>query len=365
MSGVGARSVHVVGLGAQTSVGLTLPSTMAAIRGAICRFRAWDHLRDRRTGDALTLALLGTLGRDLPASERMRRLASGAAAQALAPWRRVAPSLSRDAARLPVVVAIPAARPGWLDPAGLRLVREILGGLPVAVDGLGSFAVAAAHTGGFGALAHACAMIRGGQAEAVLVGGVESCADIETLDWFAAQERLKSEGTPFGMIPGEAASFILLASGAFSEREGLASAAEIVAVSETVEPSPWYTRQPSTASALTEALLQVLAPPGEAPRQAVVTYADLNGEAWRAEEWNLAYVRTGRLHGHPLDLRHPADCLGDVGAATGLFLVAMAAFDFCHDDHAGTTAVAWAASDVLPHRAACFLRKPEPAREGP
>jgi 3-oxoacyl-[acyl-carrier-protein] synthase-1 len=335
----------VIGLGAQTSVGRTLPSTIAAVRGAICRFRTWDHLRDRRTGDALTLALLGTLGRDLPASERMRRLAAGAAAQALAPWDSVSPSLSGEAARLPVVVAIPAARPGWLDPAGLRLVRELLGGLSVEFDALGSFAVPGAHTAGFGALAHACALIRRGEAEAVLVGGIESYADIETLDWIAAQERLKSESTPFGMIPGEAASFLLLASGTFSKQRGLASFGEIVDVRQTVEPDPWYTRRPSIAGALTEALFGVLAPPGGAPRHAVVTYADLNG--------------------HPLDLRHPADCIGDIGAATGTFLAAMACFDFCYGDDAGATAVAWAASDVLPHRAACFLRKPAPVRDDP
>lgn len=358
MSGREANSVHVVGLGVQTSIGLTLPSTIAAIRGSICRFRVYDHLRDHRTGEALTLALLSTLDRTLPAFERMRHLATGAALQALAPWSALLPSLSGDAARLPAIVAIPATRPGWLHPAGLRLVREILVSLPFEFDALGSFVLPGAHTAGFGALALACEKIRRREAELFLVGGVESYADIDTLDWIASQERLKSESTPFGMIPGEAASFLLLASDTVVMQKGLISFGEIIDVHQTVEADPWYTYRPSTANALTEALFGVLVPPGEAPRQAVTTYADLNGEAWRAEEWNLAYVRTGRYHGHPLDLRHPPQCTGDIGAATGSFLVAMACFDFNYDDSAGTTALAWAASDVLPYRAACFLRKP-------
>ncbi|WP_044967261.1 hypothetical protein [Sorangium cellulosum] len=64
-----------------------MPSTIAAVRGAIRRFRTWNHLRDRRTGDALTLAVPGTLGRDLPVSRKRRACRSS--------WTRAVPAPSR------------------------------------------------------------------------------------------------------------------------------------------------------------------------------------------------------------------------------------------------------------------------------
>ena len=44
---------------------------------------------------------------------------------------------------------------------------------------------------------------------------------------------------------------------------------------------------------------------------------DLNGERWRFLEWGMADARA--LSGLPPNRRlwHPADCFGDIGAATG------------------------------------------------
>ena len=44
---------------------------------------------------------------------------------------------------------------------------------------------------------------------------------------------------------------------------------------------------------------------------------DMNGESFRGTEWAYAYIRTGKMHRDPLEIWHPADCWGDVGAASG------------------------------------------------
>jgi 3-oxoacyl-[acyl-carrier-protein] synthase-1 len=355
-----AAAVHVVGLGAQTSIGLTLPTTVAAVHGAINRFSTAPHLRDRATGEPIVLARLGSIPLDVPVIERMRRLAAAAAEQAIVPWIRASAPPSGDAARLRVVLAVPPARPGFSGSAGARLGRELLGGLPTEVDALGSAQLEGTHTAGLAAVAHAAGILRRGEAEAVLVGGVDSYVDIDTLHWIEAQGRLRGEEKPFGVIPGEGAGFALLASARFLERHALRSFGEIVRLAEGVEENPWYTQRPSTAEALSRAIFGVIGPTSSEPQRADVTYADLNGEAWRAEEWSLAYVRTGPWQGHPLDLRHPADCWGDVGAATGPLLVGMACLDFHQGRNKGKTALVWTAADVLPYRAACLVARPEP-----
>lgn len=57
---------------------------------------------------------------------------------------------------------------------------------------------------------------------------------------------------------------------------------------------------------------------------------DLNGDRYRALEWGVAYTRAfGNLHEKPDaatsgDFWHPADCIGDCGAASGLVDLAWA-----------------------------------------
>jgi 3-oxoacyl-[acyl-carrier-protein] synthase I len=95
-------------------------------------------------------------------------------------------------------------------------------------------------------------------------------------------------------------------------------------------------------------------PPGA---RAGTTWCDLNGEPWRADEWGYAYLRTSDRHGEPLRLRHPADALGELGAATGTMLVLLAALDLAHPRTVAQSALVFAASDTRPHRAACLVSK--------
>ena len=51
-------------------------------------------------------------------------------------------------------------------------------------------------------------------------------------------------------------------------------------------------------------------------------YCDMNGEPYRADEFGFATIRAGALFRDPSAFTAPADCWGDVGAASGpMFLV--------------------------------------------
>ena len=114
---------------------------------------------------------------------------------------------------------------------------------------------------------------------------------------------------------------------------------------------------PTLGEGLTRAFRDAFAAAPLAPAQVRVTYSDMNGEPWRAEEWSYAYVRTGKHHASPLDHRHPAAYWGDVGAASGPLLAGLAALDLEQELDPGSIALLWAASDVQPFRSACLLRR--------
>jgi 3-oxoacyl-[acyl-carrier-protein] synthase-1 len=354
----GADNPVVIGVGAQTSVGLTLPAVSAAVRGGIDAFAGCEYLRLRETGEAITLALLSTLPPDAFGYERMQALAAAAAMEALGPWAERLARHPAGAVGLPVLFSVPPQRPGLAEGAGKRLAQDVMNGLPVRIDRGRCALVDTGHEGGLALLGLAADMLRAGRGDACLVGGVDSYKEIETLHWLEAFGRLKTADQPSGFIPGEGAGFLLLVTRRFAQQIGARPLAELAGWAREVEPNPWYMGRPTRGEGLTAALRGALERDGSDLR-ADLTYADLNGEAWRVDEWMYAYLRTGRHHAEPLDLRHPADSWGDVGAASGVLLPALAAHELAQARNAWRAALVWAASDTRPFRAACVLRRYE------
>jgi 3-oxoacyl-[acyl-carrier-protein] synthase-1 len=262
------------------------------------------------------------------------------------------------AADLPTLLSVPSERPGFAAADARRLAQEILEGLPVPPDRSQSRLISTGAEGGLAALGAAADSVRSGAAPAVLVGGVESYIAIELLHWMEQHDRLVGPEQPSGLIPGEGAGFVLLCSPETARARKLAILGRLLATGRGEEPRPWWGRDPTLGEGLTEAFQTAFQSPGAPPSQVRVTYSDLNGELWRAEEWSYAYVRTGKRHSSPLDHRHPASIWGDVGAATGPLLVGLAALDLAHYFDPQSTALLWAASDLRPFRSACLLQGP-------
>ena len=202
-------------------------------------------------------------------------------------------------------------------------------------------------------LGQAIALIASGNASACVVCGIESYKNIDTLHWLESQNRLKSIAQPHGFIPGEAAGAVLVTNLEFAKKYHLPSFAQVLATCHSMEPKPWYTFELSIAEGLTKTFHGVLTADMPIANE---TWADLNGELWRAEEWALAYIRTGSRHGEPLAIHHPCESWGDVGAASGILLAALSGYELARRRQHGMTAFIWTASDTTPLRSACLLR---------
>lgn len=346
----------VVGMGAQSSVGLHPSAIAAAVRAGVDRFAESSWLLHRSDGSPMVLALLETLDLWMPAFDRMRQLAAAAAGQALAPLLERHPWPA--GLGLPVLLSVPPVRPAFAESDRLRLAREIAGALPVPADRRRTGLFDTGHEGGIAALARAIDLVSRDEVELCLVGGVDSCRDIELLHWLERMGRLKGEDAPSGLLPGEAAAFLLVARRSTARRLGLPAFGRVRMPVGAVEPNPWYAERPCLAQGLTEAIEGALSMLPDSAR-AETTWCDLNGESWRADEWSLAYLRTGGRHGEPLRLRHPADVLGDVGAATGTMLVMLAMLDLAHPRTDAERALVFACSDARPHRSACIVERHE------
>jgi len=170
------------------------------------------------------------------------------------------------------------------------------------------------HAGGGAALAAAMNDIASGKVSAAIVGGVDSLMCSAHLEHLMASGCLKSQMNPLGLIPGEGAAMIVLESRKSVAKRGVLALAAIASVELAMESYHIGDDSAITAQSLSKVLRSAVEKAGGAKlfHELIV---DLNGQRARFLEW--ATTETRCMHAFPRGwkLSHPADCLGDVGAA--------------------------------------------------
>jgi len=202
------------------------------------------------------------------------------------------------------------------------------------------------------ALARAVADLRQGTVAGALVGGADSLIRAPVLARLREQGLLQSPAHPQGIVPGEAAAFLFLETAGTAERRGTLPQAQILALAQGEEPTVG-SEEPNQAVGLTQVLRQAIQEAGGLAAPPLVI-CDLNGDRYRAMEWAFASLRTiGGLHGEAV-LWHPADCIGDCGAASGPLNCLWATQAFGKGYARAERALIWGASDNS-RRAAAML----------
>ena len=175
------------------------------------------------------------------------------------------------------------------------------------------------------ALAAAMAAIQAKTIAGAIVGGVDCLLEAQTLSFFNEKERLKTEARPGGFIPGEGAAFFHLEALNAAVARGAEIFAEISPPAVSMEPVTIHEDDPSEATGLTQSVRAALQTMGERAQTIGLVICDLNGETYRAKEFAYMANRTlGAVH-TPWRLWHPADVIGDTGAASFAIAVCMAA----------------------------------------
>jgi 3-oxoacyl-[acyl-carrier-protein] synthase-1 len=325
---VGTQAPVVVGVGMMTSVGLTTKETAASVRSGVMRF-AESRLLDK-TSLPFTLAvvpddalppLTGALESEFLTSRerRMLRLATQPLRECLAPV-----AADGHLPRLPLCLALPEDETLVpLDRARFlqRLALQAGGGIDVSR----SDASPAGRAGGLLALGQAVAAIESGAADLVVAGAVDSYRDPYVLGILDVRARVKSSANLDGFIPGEGAAFILLASPHAAAARGLAPLARLSRVAAGFEAGYLGSPEPYRGDGLATTVAQLVALTAvEEPLQEV--YSSMNGESHWAKEWGVTYIRNKALFRPDYGMHHPADTLGDTGAAAGPVMVGLAAF---------------------------------------
>ncbi|ROO39659.1 3-oxoacyl-ACP synthase [Pseudomonas sp. AF76] len=330
----------IIGSGMVSAVGLSAPASCAAIRCAIDNFQETRFID--RGGEWLIAA-----GVMLEQPWRGRAKLIKMAARAIAEALQSAPGI--DPQQTPLLLGLAEAeRPGRLDGLDNSLLQAIEAelGLRFHPD---SCIIARGRVSGAVALLDARTLIYQGGHRHVLVAGVDSFLAAPTLDAFEDRQRLLTSQNSNGFIPGEGAAAVVLTRPVASTEPQLTCIGLGFGMEKaTVEAED----MPLRAEGLSQAIRAALGEAGCGLEQMDYRLTDISGEQYYFKEASLALGRTLRVRKEHFHLWHPADCIGEVGAAIGpaMLAVALAASRkgygdgpniFCHlGNDAGERAVA-------------------------
>lgn len=211
----------------------------------------------------------------------------------------------------------------------------------------------AGHAGIFLHVKEAIDVLESGVVNFCIVGGVDSYLLDTRLDFLDTAWRIRSDRTVDGFIPGEASTMLMLETEAQARARGAKILAKITAIAEGQEPDTISSEKTSSGSGLTVAIRGILEHTS-ANNSFEMVYCSLNGESYFAYEWGLQLTRLNKNFEKLKDLIHPAEYVGDIGAATGGLLVACAAMALQSEDSTDNKALLWSSADSDTRMAICL-----------
>jgi 3-oxoacyl-[acyl-carrier-protein] synthase I len=333
--------VYIVATGARTSLGVRAAPSAAAYRAGISGMGEHPFMIDR-VGDPMPGALDVQLDPGLMGPERLLALAETALREACVPLKRDAQAHRLG---LPLYLGLPELRPGFTeqDAATIRSGLMRFERLPITISEVNVYTQG--HAAGLAALAMATEKIQQGACEACLVGGVESYFQPDTMEWLDANRQLAGSVSRSAFIPGEGAGFCLLMTERARTRMGLSALARVLAVATGRETKLIKTSDICLGAGLTSVVKIAIGGLSPSSGRINAVICDINGERYRGEEWGFVCLRLSQYFDDPIAYDSPADCWGDMGAASGPLFLMLACQAAARGYTKGPRTMLWASSE--------------------
>jgi 3-oxoacyl-[acyl-carrier-protein] synthase I len=314
-----AERVVIVAVGASTPLGRDAWSSAAAVRAGISGLAQHPYMIDT-AGEPMKVVAAPWLEIGLGGLDRLDALLAPAIEESLA----VLDDAGGRPLRMALSLGLPAARPGLPDDMESLMRQRVRDRFGSRFEAIAAFP--SGHAAGLLALQAAQVKLGQGGLDACVVAGVDSYLEPETLEWLENCEQLHGAGphnNAWGFIPGEGAGALLLMRQSVADAARLVPLAVVLSSGGAIEANRIKTETVCLAVGLTDAVRAALSglPAGQ---RVTDVYCDLNGEPYRSDEFGFAVMRTGEAFVSASDFIAPADCWGDVCAASGLLNVMLA-----------------------------------------
>lgn len=348
---------EICGFGAATPVGTSALASAAAVRAGLTGFAEHPFMFDSQ-GEPMTVAQCTWLSEELSVDRRIGRCLITAVAECLEPLHLAA--VGDNAVGLTLLVNLPSTRPGLTESLEESVQLQIDNAFPRFFSHF-SFAQLG-HAGSLVDLQTTLQILAERPDSACIVAGADSYFDPDTLEWLEQTGQLHGAGprnNAWGFVPGEGAGALLLSSATLAKRLDLRSFGQLTGIGLGNETNLIRTRSVCLGEGLTAAFQAAFS---ALPATAQVTdvHCDMNGQPYRADEFAFAVTRTRERFLAPADFVAPADCWGDVGAASATLLVVLDCLARLKGYSHGLSGLVWASSETGQRGAALLenARKP-------
>ncbi|MCD4721615.1 MAG: hypothetical protein K8S13_17395 [Desulfobacula sp.] len=296
------QSISICASGMVTGVGLTAPSSCAAIRCGIDNFqetRFMDNSGDRIIGSSVPLD---------PSWRGGAKLVS-----LFAPAIRECMNAlkNEDFERIPLLLCIAEKdRPGRAEELDDHLLDEVQDELKTRFHER-SAVISQGRVGGVKAVKMAMDLFYQSQLPYCIVAGADSFLVAGTLTAFEKKDRLLTGNNSDGFIPGEAGAAVILCPGNQKFDEHM----DIKGIGFGKEDAFIDSGEPFRAEGLVQAIREASKNSGMTIDDLDYRITDASGEQYGFKEAALAMTRTLRKRKEEFDIRLPSDCVAEVGAA--------------------------------------------------
>jgi 3-oxoacyl-[acyl-carrier-protein] synthase-1 len=343
--------IAIAGLGAATPIGQNSAASAAAVRAGVAGFSHHPFMGDS-VGKPICVAQCPWLVDEPSVVMRISNCLIAAVRQAVSPLEK--------ASDVTLFANLPARRPGLQDlmcEAVHEALAEAFAGFfkRIALAELG-------HAGGIVAIQSAIKSLRLRPDSICVVAGADSYLDPDTLEWLEDSGQLHGAGkrnNAWGFIPGEGSGALLIMTFDGAVSSGLPILGEIAGIGVGQETSLIRTGKVCLGEGLTAAVGGALASTFDDEKVTDV-YCDMNGDPYRADEFGFTVSRLRHRFVSASDFVAPADCWGDVGAASAPLGINLACAAAAKGYASGATSLVWASSDGG-ERGAAVIRTVEPA----
>jgi len=301
------KPITIIAAGMVTGVGLDAPSSCAAIRCAIDNF---SETRFMDSGGEFIIGSQVSLEQPWRGLPRLIHMAVAAIRECLAQAGDVRPEA------IPLLLGVAEReRPGRLEGLDDELVHDVQAELGVRFHTC-SAVIARGRVAGGLAMLQARKLIQEERVPFCIIAGVDSYLVAPTLAAYEKKQRLLTSKNSNGFIPGEAGAAILVGGQA-------AHALLCIGVGTGQEKATVDSEEPLRADGMVQAFKAAFADSGKTMADVDYRVTDSNGEQYFFKEAALAVARTLRVTKEQFEIWHPADCIGEVGAAAGPSMLAV------------------------------------------
>lgn len=317
------KRFYIAGMGMVTPIGGNVAMTAAMVAAEVSAYEVSDFTT--QADKKITMArvpgeMIGEFKGEIdegscfnPRHDRVTRIAILALQQACAQCTTEQP--------VPLVLAMPEIKS---DSEGLSsFIKNLASNSNSWVDPGMSRSIHSGRASGIEVIDFAFQYLYSHQYPYILVGGSDSHEDSSRLIPLERDGRLLTVGASDAFAPGEAASFLLLTPHIELAQQRNGQVVALCAPGIADEAGHLFSQEPYHGDGLDQAFKKALM---NQPQQSIHSiYSSMNGENYWAKEYGVAFLRNRIFFKDPVRTEHPADCYGDLGAATATTLIALAA----------------------------------------